>query len=137
MIRVSEAVLPGHPDKLCDHVAERLVEATMALDPEGYCQFEAGIWCEHLWLSGGYAVRGEQGVDVERVAIAALDEILDAVHVDPSAFSCASREKVGVRASRQWKVTNTVCRFDADPREWSQHINDQAICIGWAVTTRR
>ena len=79
MIRYSEAVLPGHPDKLCDHVAERLVEATMALDPEGYCQFEAGIWCEHLWLSGGYAVRGAAGIDVERVATASLDGVARAV----------------------------------------------------------
>ena len=135
MIRYSEAVLPGHPDKLCDHVAERLVEATMALDPEGYCQFEAGIWCEHLWLSGGYAVRGPAGVDVERVATAALDEILDAVH--SCSLSRDRRARVGVRAlsptpRRQWQITNTVCRYDADPTQWSRHINDQAICIGWA-----
>ena len=31
MIRVSEAVLPGHPDKLCDLVAESLVQAALAV----------------------------------------------------------------------------------------------------------
>ena len=36
MIRVSEAVLPGHPDKLCDFVAESLVQAALAVDPEAY-----------------------------------------------------------------------------------------------------
>ena len=33
MIRVSEAVLPGHPDKLCDFVAESIVQAAIAVDP--------------------------------------------------------------------------------------------------------
>ena len=42
MIRVSEAVLPGHPDKLCDFVAESIVQAALAVDPEAYAQIEAG-----------------------------------------------------------------------------------------------
>jgi hypothetical protein len=58
MIRVSEAVLPGHPDKLCDFVAESIVQAALAVDAEAYAQIEAGIWCDRLWLSGGYAARG-------------------------------------------------------------------------------
>ena len=58
MIRASEAVLPGHPDKLCDFVAESVVQAALALDAEAYAQIEAGLWCDQLWLSGGYAARG-------------------------------------------------------------------------------
>ena len=58
MIRVSEAVLPGHPDKLCDFVAESIVQAALAVDAEAYAQIEAGLWCDQLWLSGGYAARG-------------------------------------------------------------------------------
>ncbi len=57
MIRVSEAVLPGHPDKLCDFVAESIVQAALAVDGEAYAQIEAAIWCDRLWLSGGYAAR--------------------------------------------------------------------------------
>ena len=34
MIRVSEAVLPGHPDKLCDFVAESLVQAAVSIDAD-------------------------------------------------------------------------------------------------------
>ena len=43
MIRVSEAVLPGHPDKLCDFVAESIVQAALAVDGEAYAQIEAAI----------------------------------------------------------------------------------------------
>ena len=72
MIRVSEAVLPGHPDKLCDFVAESLVQAVLMVDPDAYAQIEAGIWCDQLWLSGGYAARGEP-LDVVHIATEALD----------------------------------------------------------------
>ena len=117
MIRVSEAVLPGHPDKLCDFVAESLVQAALAVDPEAYAQVEAAIWCDQLWLSGGYAARGG-ALDVERIAVEALDSIARAVDPD------AQRDP--------WRVTNAVCRYDVDPTRWTRHVNDQAIVIGWA-----
>jgi S-adenosylmethionine synthetase len=117
MIRVSEAVLPGHPDKLCDHVAESIVQAAMAADPEAYAQIEAGIWCDQLWLSGGYAVRGP-ALDVEKIATDALDSIARAVNPDAPV--------------KRWQVTNAVCRYDVDPTRWSRHVNDQAIVVGWA-----
>jgi S-adenosylmethionine synthetase len=117
MIRVSEAVLPGHPDKLCDHVAESIVQAAMAADAEAYAQIEAGIWCDQLWLSGGYAVRGP-ALDVEKIATDALDSIARAVNPDAPV--------------KRWQVTNAVCRYDVDPTRWSRHVNDQAIVVGWA-----
>jgi len=117
MIRVSEAVLPGHPDKLCDHVAESLVQAALAVDPEAYAQIEAGIWCDQLWLSGGYAARGA-ALEIEKIATDALDSMARAV--DPDA------------PVKAWKVTNAVCRYDVDPARWSRHVNDQAIVVGWA-----
>jgi len=117
MIRVSEAVLPGHPDKLCDFVAESIVQAALAVDPEAYAQIEAGIWCDRLWLSGGYAARGAP-LDVERIAIEALESIARAVNPDAKV--------------EPWQVTNAVCRYDVEPTRWSRHVNDQAIVIGWA-----
>ena len=117
MIRVSEAVLPGHPDKLCDFVAESIVQAALALDAEAYAQIEAGIWCDQLWLSGGYAARGP-ALDVEKIATEALDSIARAVNPD------APRQ--------EWQVTNAVCRYEVDPTRWSRHVNDQAIVVGWA-----
>ena len=117
MIRVGEAVLPGHPDKLCDLVAERIVQVAIAVDAEAYAQIEAGIWCDQLWLSGGYAARGAP-LEVERIAVEALDSIARAV--DP------------LGPAKQWTVTNAVCRYEVDPLRWSRHVNDQAIVVGWA-----
>jgi S-adenosylmethionine synthetase len=118
VIRFSEAVLPGHPDKRCDAVAEAIVQAALAVDDEAYAQIEAGIWCDRLWLSGGYAVRGSTVLDVEKIATDTLDSIARAV--DPE------------RPRDAWVVTNAVCRYDVDPTEWTRHVNDQAIVIGWA-----
>lgn len=117
MIRVSEAVLPGHPDKLCDFVAESIVQAALALDEEAYAQIEAGIWCDQLWLSGGYAARGP-ALEVGKIATDALDSIARGVRPD------APRQ--------EWRVTNAVCRYEVDPTRWSRHVNDQAIVVGWA-----
>jgi len=117
MIRVSEAVLPGHPDKLCDHVAESIVQAALGVDAEAYAQIEAGIWCDQLWLSGGYAARGA-ALDVEKIATDALDSVARAVNPDTPV--------------KAWQITNAVCRYDVDPVRWSRHVNDQAIVVGWA-----
>jgi S-adenosylmethionine synthetase len=118
VIRFGEAVLPGHPDKLCDAVAESIVQAALAVDDEAYAQIEAGVWCDQLWLSGGYAWRSRATLDVERIALETLDAIARAV--DPA------------RAPVRWEVRNGVCRYDVDPTRWTRHVNDQAIVIGWA-----
>ena len=117
MIRASEAVLPGHPDKLCDFVAESIVQAALAIDAEAYAQIEVAIWCDQLWLSGGYAARGA-ALDIERIALKALDSIALAVDAN------VKRDP--------WRVTNCVCRYEVDPTIWTRHVNDQAIVIGWA-----
>ena len=57
MIRVSEMVLPGHPDKFCDQVADAVVAECYAVALEGYCQVEVSVWSDQVWLSGGTATR--------------------------------------------------------------------------------
>lgn len=53
MVRYSEVVLPGHPDKLCDAAAEAIVQAALAVDPDAYAQVEASVWDYEMWLTGG------------------------------------------------------------------------------------
>jgi hypothetical protein len=51
---------------------EKRQVAALGVDPEAYAQIEAGLWCDRLWLSGGYAARGP-ALDVERIAAEALE----------------------------------------------------------------
>jgi S-adenosylmethionine synthetase len=46
MIRIAEGVLPGHPDKFCDQIADAIVCEAMTADPEAFAQIEVGI-CIH------------------------------------------------------------------------------------------
>ena len=93
------------------------MQAALAVDAEAYAQIEVAIWCDQVWLTGGYAARGA-ALDVERIAV-------------PGArFDRAGREP---RSRRDpYQVTNAVCRYDVDPTQLDRHVNDQAIVIGWA-----
>ena len=57
MIRMSEVVLPGHPDKFCDQVADAIVAECYAADPRAYCQVEMSTWCDQVFLTGGIVTR--------------------------------------------------------------------------------
>src|SRR5262249_9322864 len=57
MIRVSEMVLPGHPDKFCDQVADAIIAECVAVDADAYGQVEVSTWSDQVWLSGGVCTR--------------------------------------------------------------------------------
>jgi S-adenosylmethionine synthetase len=113
MIRFSEMVLPGHPDKFCDQVADAIV----AFDRQAYCQVEVGVWCDQIWISGGFTV----GTGGQRDLNAIVQDVV---------------ARVGYRTStgalRQFQIMDVACRHEADPQTWTRQVNDQAICVGWA-----
>jgi S-adenosylmethionine synthetase len=117
MIRFSEMVLPGHPDKFCDQVADAIVARAAALDAEAYCQVEVGAWCDQLWVSGGFTLPSGASLPLGPV----VDEVA---------------ERVGYRGAdgvpKAFTVADTVCRLRQDPRGWTRKVNDQSICVGWA-----
>jgi S-adenosylmethionine synthetase len=117
MIRFSEMVLPGHPDKFCDLVADTVVARTAAMDPEAYCQVEVGAWCGSVWISGGFTLPAG--------ACLPLGPLVDEV---AAGIGCRGTEG----RPKRFVVTDTACRMHADPREWSCNVNDQAVCVGWA-----
>jgi S-adenosylmethionine synthetase len=46
MIRICEMVLPGHPDKFSDQIADAIVAECLRVDPDAYCQVEVGVWSD-------------------------------------------------------------------------------------------
>ena len=118
MIRVSEMVLPGHPDKFCDQVADAIIAECVAIDADAYGQVEVSTWSDHVWLSGGICTRKPLGRK--------LDEI-----VVETGLALGYRPGNHIDASR-YKVTSTVCQLVDDPARWSAHVNDQSVVVGWA-----
>jgi len=52
MIDLAEAVLPGHPDKLCDCIADRLVDAAIARHPRALVGVEVAIHRDTVFVTG-------------------------------------------------------------------------------------
>ena len=117
MIRFSEMVLPGHPDKFCDQVADAIVARCEQADPEAYCQVEVGVWCDQIWISGGFTVRPGEDLDLPNIVREVVDDV-------------GYRDANGT--TRVFKVLDSACRHSEDPRIWTHKVNDQSICVGWA-----
>ena len=118
MIRHSEVVLPGHPDKICDAVAEAIVQAALAVDPDAYAQVEASVWDYEMWLTGGVVTSKRVPklfADIARDTVVALG------YKAPNAFD-----------ARRLEVRCSICGEVDDPKQYTHHVNDQCISIGWA-----
>ncbi len=118
MIRHAEAVLDGHPDKFSDLIADRIIEKAYSFDDEAYGQVEVGVWSDRVWLSGGVATRQPFTTSVRDLVIEVGKNIgyTPENHIDVE----------------KYHIDNRICFITDDPRPWTQSVNDQAICIGWA-----
>jgi len=54
-LRAAEWVLPGHPDKLADAVADALVQAAQQRQAEALCAIEAAVHRDQVYLTGRLA----------------------------------------------------------------------------------
>jgi S-adenosylmethionine synthetase len=118
MIRMSEAVLPGHPDKFCDAVAEAIVEECYKADERAYCQVEMSVWSDQIFLTGGIVTREPLPRELEEV-----------VRKTGRAIGYVKGNAIDVE---RYEVQDHVCKLIRDPREWTDHVNDQCIATGWA-----
>ncbi len=123
MIRVSEVVLPGHPDKFCDQVADAVIAECVAIDPDAYGQVEVSTWSDQVWLSGGVCTRRPLAKSMRDIVV----ETGLAFGYVPGNHIDATR----------YQVTSTVCERIGDPTQWSRHVNDQAWSSAGQATTRR
>ncbi len=118
MIRCSEAVLPGHPDKFCDRIADAIVAEALAADPFAFAQIEVGIWSDEAWLSGNIVTRQP----LKRSPAEILVQTGLSIGLDSTNRVDATR----------YRITDTVCRNIDDPRDGRDICDDQCIVIGYA-----
>ena len=125
---VAEWVLPGHPDKLCDAIADRIVGEVARLDPYGQVGIEAACAFDRVFVTGliGFdTVRlpdiGARIVDWVRDTYRSAgyggrwDPLPETLHIDTSALRVEHR-------GEDWQEL----RYLSD---------DQCICIGYAQAT--
>ena len=118
MIRISEMVLAGHPDKFCDQVADAFIAEAMKIDLDAYGQIEVSAWSDQVWLSGGICTRRPMEKSTQ-----------DIVFETGRAIGYTGDNHID---ADNYKLTDTVCRLVGEPRTWSDKVNDQSVIIGWA-----
>lgn len=63
-MRVAEFVLPGHPDKVADAIADRIVAAALARDPIASAGIEVAVYRSLTVVTGCVVGAGASGLDV-------------------------------------------------------------------------
>ncbi len=123
----SESVSEGHPDKVADYIADSILDAHVAQDPE------ARVACEVLCKESHCVIAGEitsrATVDPGAVARAAIEEI---GYVDPGEpFSAGSVTILSFLSQQASEIAQGVRRAGAERLE--QGAGDQGIMFGYAT----
>ena len=128
---VAELVLPGHPDKLCDAVADSVVDFVRQSDARGQCGVEVACVFDRVVLTGRVA-----SLDV--AALQALRaghwrELAKAAYASAGYDVDAAGHRWGP-APEDLQVESLlhVGPFDDGERELRHLSDDQAICVGYA-----
>lgn len=135
-LRTAEAVLPGHPDKLADQVADAIVDIALARDPRAIVQVEVAVHQDRCHVNGRCTTEGGA---IDR---AFLEATVRGVY-RRAGFGVAF-PGVGAGDDHQCPHPDTLTVDlaalvvdEADPRERDdrERCDDQAIHVGYAVGT--
>ncbi len=123
----SESVTEGHPDKVCDYVADSILDACLAQDRG------SRVACEVLCKEGNLVLAGEitsaGNPDFEAVARQAIREI---GYSDPAEAFCADTVRITHFLSRQSPEIAQGVEGLASPGH-EQGAGDQGIMFGYAT----
>jgi S-adenosylmethionine synthetase len=120
----SESVTEGHPDKVCDYVADSILDACLTQDPG------SRVACEVLAKEGRLVLAGEitTGATIDREAIA-RQAVTEIGYTDPAESFCADRLTVYDWISAQSaEIAQGVDRAERT----EQGAGDQGIMFGYA-----
>ena len=129
----SESVCEGHPDKVCDFVADSILDAHLALDPSAHVACEALAKAGRLVLAGEITSRA--AVNVEAVAREAVREV---GYTDPAEPFNADGVEVLDFLSAQAVEIDAAVRKPADGASVArdakeQGAGDQGMMFGYAT----
>lgn len=118
-IHLAEDILPGHPDRLADAVAESIVDLAVARDPDALVGVEVGVHRDDCFITGRVAASG---------APLTLEGIEEAVH--------ARYAEAGYRGT--WTIAPRVISdlvldpLGPDERGIRRYSDDQSVVVGHA-----
>lgn len=123
----AESVTEGHPDKVCDQIADTILDACLKGDPD------ARVACEVLATKGTVLLAGEISSRAEPDVLALARNVVDRAGYDAKSFqydALIHRQSPdiaqGVQMSREKRGN------PAAQEEWSMGAGDQGIMTGYA-----
>ncbi len=123
----SESVSEGHPDKVCDYIADSILDACLAQDPQSHVACEVLCKNDLVVLAGEISTRAQ--VNYEQIAREAIREI---GYTDESEAFNADGVKVLLHITQQSNEINAgVVAATDENRE--QGAGDQGIMFGYAT----
>jgi S-adenosylmethionine synthetase len=127
---VAEWVLPGHPDKLCDALADRIVGEVLRADPYGHCGIEAACAFDRVYVTGL--------IGCERDRLPDIGSRIDGwVRATYRSAGYAGRWQP---AAQDLQIDLRALCIEQRGSDWQalRHLaDDQCICIGYAQDSPR
>ncbi len=122
-LRAAEWVLPGHPDKLSDAIADAIVQAAWEKDPRALVGIEVALVRKSVFLTGRIA-----GHNTERIRVRSLVQRV----FRSAGYSESSQPKLS-----ELNVVTDLCRgpLEGDESELRVVSDDQSIVTGYACST--
>jgi S-adenosylmethionine synthetase len=118
---VAEYVLPGHPDKLCDAVADALVDEAGRRERRALCGVEVGAHRSAVFITGRIACRGAEEIDVHAIV--------------RSVYASAGYGRCWKPEPARLKIGLDLCvgPLNEGEDEFRRVADDQSIVTGYAV----
>ena len=117
----AEFVFPGHPDKLCDAIADALVAEAIRREPRALVGVEVAVHRDHAIVTGRIACHGATEIDVDGIV--------------RGIYRSAGYGDGWYPAPDELKIDNQLCLgpLEDGEAEFRELSDDQAICIGYAI----
>jgi S-adenosylmethionine synthetase len=121
VLSAAEYVLPGHPDKLCDAIADALVQEASRREKRALCGVEVALHRASVFVTGRIACRDADGIDVPAVV--------------RSVFSSAGYGGDWYPAPEQLTIHTDLCLGPLEQGEddFRRVSDDQSIVTGFAI----
>ena len=119
-IEVAEAVSEGHPDKICDQIADKILDECLKQDSESHVACEVFITEEFILIGG--EITSKANLDYEKIARKVLYDIgYIEKNIGIGYKSCKINVLIKKQSNELKNIVNKICA------------NDQSIVVGFAV----
>ena len=127
----AEFVLPGHPDRLCDAVADSLVACFHAGDADAQCGVEVACVFDRVFVTGRIASSAKHA----GTQFVAVRDDLVRIAYTLAGYGVDAAGRAWGPLPKDLKIEWAMCfgAFAENERELRHLSDDQAICVGYAL----